>query len=154
MGTWSAHGRCLANVHVTDWIYIYICAKFRVTENRCVLFNSLTYVYLALLPEHWSLYAKVDSTLTYIYIYIYIYIFREREERWGKQQRLYFHPWKYSLCCFPYLNIYHAPLLRIEHCTTEKSEHRLQIHTYIYIYIYIYIYLYLCILFFIYLSHF
>ena len=27
-------------------------AKLRVTENRCVLFNSLTYVYLALLPQH------------------------------------------------------------------------------------------------------
>ena len=48
-------------------------AKLRVTENRCVLFNSLTYVYLALLPQHWALYAKVDSTPTFIYIYIYIY---------------------------------------------------------------------------------
>ena len=27
-------------------------AKLRVTENRCVLFNSLTYVFLALLPQH------------------------------------------------------------------------------------------------------
>ena len=27
-------------------------AKLRVTENRCVLFNSLTYVYLAMLPQH------------------------------------------------------------------------------------------------------
>ena len=49
-------------------------AKLRVTENRCVLFNSLTYVYLALLPQHWALYAKVDSTPKFIYIYIYIYI--------------------------------------------------------------------------------
>ena len=46
-------------------------AKLRVTENRCVLFNSLTYVYLALLPQHRALYAKVDSTPTFIYIYIY-----------------------------------------------------------------------------------
>ena len=46
--------------------------KLRVTENRCVLFNSLTYVYLALLPQHWALYAKVDSTPTLIYIYIYL----------------------------------------------------------------------------------
>ena len=38
--------------------------------------------------------------------------------------------------------MYHALLLRIEHCKTEKSIHRLPIyiHTYIYIYIYIYIY--------------
>ena len=56
-----------------------------------------------------------------------------------------------SLCFFS-LNIYRALLLRIEHCTTEKSKHRLPtlktqtsiskyiyIHTYIYIYIYIYI---------------
>ena len=27
-------------------------AKLRVTENRCVLFNLSTYVYLALLPQH------------------------------------------------------------------------------------------------------
>ena len=27
-------------------------AKFRVTENRCVIFNPPTYVYLALLPQH------------------------------------------------------------------------------------------------------
>ena len=33
-------------------------AKLRVTENRCVLFNSLTYVYVYM----------------YIYIYIHIYI--------------------------------------------------------------------------------
>ena len=50
-------------------------AKFRVTENRCVLFNSLTYVYLALLPHHRALYAKVDSTPTFIYNFIYIYIY-------------------------------------------------------------------------------
>ena len=41
-------------------------AKLRVIENRCVLFNSLTYVYLALLPQHRALYAKVDSTPTFI----------------------------------------------------------------------------------------
>ena len=58
-------------------------AKLRVTENWCVLFNSLTYVYLALLPQYWARYAKVDSTPTFIYIYIhthththiYIYIY-------------------------------------------------------------------------------
>ena len=27
-------------------------AKLRVTENRCVIFNRSTYVYLALLPQH------------------------------------------------------------------------------------------------------
>ena len=48
-------------------------AKLRVTENRCVLFNSLTYLYLALLPQYWALYAKVDSTPTFIYLFI-IYI--------------------------------------------------------------------------------
>ena len=57
-------------------------AKFRVTENRCVLFNSLTYVYLALLPHHPALYATVDSTPTFIYnfIYIYIYIIRLKKK--------------------------------------------------------------------------
>ena len=34
------------------------------------LFDSLTYVYLALLPQHWALSAKVHSTPTFIYIYI------------------------------------------------------------------------------------
>ena len=46
-------------------------AKLRVTENRCVLFNSLTYVYLALLPQHRTLYAKVDTTLIFIYIFFF-----------------------------------------------------------------------------------
>ena len=51
-------------------------AKLRVTENQCILFNSLTYVDLALLPQHWAFHAKVDSTPTFIYIYIlYIYIY-------------------------------------------------------------------------------
>ena len=27
-------------------------AKLRVTENRCVLFDSFTYIYPALLPQH------------------------------------------------------------------------------------------------------
>ena len=45
-------------------------AKLRVTENRCVLFNSLTFVYLALLTQHRAFYAKVDSTPTFIYIYV------------------------------------------------------------------------------------
>ena len=47
-------------------------AKLRVTENRCVLFNSLAYVDLALLPQHSALYAKVDSTPTFIYIFKYL----------------------------------------------------------------------------------
>ena len=57
-------------------------AKFRVTENRCVLFDSFTYIYTSLLPQHRALYAKVDSTLIYIYtythahIYIYTYTYR------------------------------------------------------------------------------
>ena len=42
--------------------------KLRVTENQCVLFNSLTYVYLALLPQHRALHAKVDSTLYTAYL--------------------------------------------------------------------------------------
>ena len=47
----------------------------RMPKNRCVLFDSFTYIYSALLPQHWALYAKVDSTPTFVYIYIYIYIF-------------------------------------------------------------------------------
>ena len=38
--------------------------------------------------------------------------------------------------CFLYLNIYRTLLLRIEHCVTEKSKHRLPIFIYIYIYIF------------------
>mgnify|MGYP001795705374 CR=1 FL=1 len=44
-------------------------AKLRVTENRWVIINFLTYGYLALLPQHWALYAKVDSIFTFIYIW-------------------------------------------------------------------------------------
>ena len=37
------------------------------------------YVYIyklyILLPQHWALYAKVDSTPTFIHSYIYIYIY-------------------------------------------------------------------------------
>ena len=47
----------------------------RMPKNRCVLFDSFTYIYSALLPQHWALYAKVDSTPTFVYIYTYIYIF-------------------------------------------------------------------------------
>ena len=50
-----------------------------VLEKQCVLFDSFTYIYSALLPQHWVLYAKVDSTphlyvCTYIYIYIFFYL--------------------------------------------------------------------------------
>ena len=86
---------CKADIYIYIYIFIYteniyiekfcltsekvlsdarLGAKLRVTENRCVLFNSLTYVYLALLPQHWALYANVDSTLTFIYILMYMYI--------------------------------------------------------------------------------
>ena len=34
-----------------------------------------------------------------------------------------------SLCFSPNLNIYRALLLRIEHCKTEKSKHRLHVFT-------------------------
>ena len=43
-------------------------------SDMLVLFDSFTYIYSALLPQHSALYAKVDSTPTYIYIYIYIHI--------------------------------------------------------------------------------
>ena len=122
-------------------------AKLRVTENRCVLFDSFTYIYSALLPQHWALYAKADSTPTFIYIYIYIYNFffsftfiNQSMVTYiyiyvaigGKTERLYFHPFKLiswkqackdesivSLFFSPYYNIYHALLLCIEHCKTE-----------------------------------
>ena len=47
----------------------------RMLKNRCVLFDSFTYIYSALLPQHWALYAKVDSTPTFVHMYIYIHIF-------------------------------------------------------------------------------
>ena len=120
-------------------------AKLRVTENRCVLFDSFTYIYSALLPQHWALYAKADSTPTFIYIYIQffflIYIYQPKHGNiyiyiyvaiGGKTERLYFHPFKLiswkqackdesivSLFFSPYYNIYHALLLCIEHCKTE-----------------------------------
>ena len=37
--------------HPTMYHFVY-CAKLRVTENRCVLFDPSTYVYFALLPQH------------------------------------------------------------------------------------------------------
>ena len=55
-------------MYIYIYIYIYITncrqycfgllglisagAKLRVTENRCVIFNRSTHVYLALLPQH------------------------------------------------------------------------------------------------------
>ena len=50
----------------------------RMPKNRCVLFDSFTYIYSALLPQHWALYAKVDSTPTFVYIYIFFIIFFSR----------------------------------------------------------------------------
>ena len=47
-------------------------AKLRVTENRCVIFNLPTYVYLALLPQHWALDAKIGSIFTFIYINLFL----------------------------------------------------------------------------------
>ena len=47
----------------------------RMLKNRCVLFDSFTCIYSALLPQHWALYAKVDSAPTFAYIYIHIYFF-------------------------------------------------------------------------------
>ena len=44
----------------------HLGAKLRVTENQCVLFDSFTYICSALLLQHWALFAKVDSTLTFI----------------------------------------------------------------------------------------
>ena len=49
-------------------ITVFIPLQYLSDEG--VLFNSLTYVYLALLPQHWALYAKVDSTPTFIYLFI------------------------------------------------------------------------------------
>ena len=46
-------------------------AEARKSENRCVLFDSFTYIYSALLPQHWALYAKVDSTHIYIYMFFF-----------------------------------------------------------------------------------
>ena len=50
-------------------------AKLRVTENRCVVFDFSTYVYFALLPQHWALYAKVHRSSICMYKNIYKYIF-------------------------------------------------------------------------------
>ena len=59
-----------------------LSAKLRVTENRCVLFNSLTYVCLALLPQQGALYAKVDSTHIHLYLlYIFVYEIEHRLHR-------------------------------------------------------------------------
>ena len=82
-------GKNLSTINRTFLSDERLGAKLRVTENRCVLFNSLTYVYLALLPQHCALYAKVDSThihlyvCAYIYIYIYIYISGKPDEMLG-----------------------------------------------------------------------
>ena len=45
--------------------YIYV---LRFTENRCEILDFRTYVCLALLPQQWALYAKVDFICIYTYI--------------------------------------------------------------------------------------
>ena len=89
-------------------------APKRSLENQCVLYNYLTYVYLALLPQHWALYAKVDSTPTYKKKYIYIYI---------------------DLFMYIYIYIY-----LINYIFKYIS---INIYLYIYIYIFVYIYIYI-----------
>ena len=61
-------------------------AKLRVTENRCVLFDSFTYIYPALLPQHWALYAKVDST-PHLYIYLFIYLLHTYRDKRTKMHQ-------------------------------------------------------------------
>ena len=57
--------------HSSDRFDIYIY-KWRNQRGRI---DSFTYIYPALLPQHWALYAKVDSTPHLLYINIYIYIY-------------------------------------------------------------------------------
>ena len=64
-------------------------AKLRVTENQCVLFDSFTYICSALLLQHWALFAKVDSTLTFLYIYIYVYSCKKGRSSWLWELRHY-----------------------------------------------------------------
>ena len=91
------------------------------------------YIYIYIYNFFFSFTFINQSMVTYIYIYIYVAI-------GGKTERLYFHPFKLiswkqackdesivSLFFSPYYNIYHALLLCIEHCKTEKSIHRLPI---------------------------
>ena len=47
------------------------------------------------------------------------------------------------IMCFLYLNIYRTLLLRIEHCVTEKSKHRLPIFIYIYFFFLFFLYFFL-----------
>ena len=108
------------------YIYIYI----RIYMHLFTYIRILTYRY----------------KFTYIYIYIYIYILRfyfkiclwfdftiKPPDEWEITKQARRDESIVSLFS-PYLNIYRALILHIEHyyCTTEKSKHRLPIHMYLY----------------------
>ena len=68
-------------LHIYIYIYIYIYISERIKEDASILCYSefraqaLVRQNSALLPQHWALYAKVDSTPTFIYIDIYLFIY-------------------------------------------------------------------------------
>ena len=58
---------------IDSLLFLSFAPKCSSDRTSFRLFDSFTYIYPALLPQHWALYAKVDSTPTFIYIYIYIF---------------------------------------------------------------------------------
>ena len=128
------------------YIYIYIYIYIHIYVYKCIYLHIYAFIYI-----YTYTYIKIQI---YIYIYIYIYILRfyfkiclwfdftiKPPDEWEITKQARRDESMVSLFS-PYLNIYRALILHIEHyyCTTEKSKHRLPIHIYIYINIHTYLF--------------
>ena len=113
------------------FFHLYILSSATTALSTLCQGRLYPHIYIYIYNFFFSLTFINQSMVTYIYIYVAI---------GGKTERLYFHPFKLiswkqackdesivSLFFSPYYNIYHALLLCIEHCKTEKSIHRLPI---------------------------
>ena len=66
---------------INSLLFLSFAPKRSSDRTSFPLFDSFTYIYPAQLPQHWALYAKVDSTPTYIFFFffetsfIFIHIF-------------------------------------------------------------------------------
>ena len=109
-------------------------------DGWCMFIYTYIYIYM-----HLFTYIRI-LTYRYKFTYIYIYILRfyfkiclwfdftiKPPDEWEITKQARKDESIVSLFS-PYLNIYRALILHIEHyyCTTEKSKHRLPIHMYLY----------------------
>ena len=111
-------------------------------DGWCMFIYTYIYIYICIYL-HIYVYLHIDTNL---HIYIYTYILRfyfkiclwfdftiKPPDEWEITKQARKDESIVSLFS-PYLNIYRALILHIEHyyCTTEKSKHRLPIHIYLY----------------------